>query len=87
MCMMYVYIVMNESRCECVYVRNSGRYEMSIKSIVEMACKMRCWDECDKVLVIPLDKNMSYIYKNKVYKFECNNERNEWIDVNVVEWL
>ena len=86
---MYVYVVMNESRCECVYVRNSGTYEMSIKSIVELVCKRRCWAECDRIVVMPLEKNMSssvcYIYENKVYKVECNNERNEWIEIETNE--
>lgn len=60
------YFFNNETKNECVYVKNTGTYTMEIENVISQVCEMKKWDKNDKVIIMIMDSQTMtrYIYQN-----------------------
>lgn len=87
------YFLNNETKNECVYVKNTGTYTMEIQSLVSQVCGMKKWEKSDKVIILMMDSKsmIRYIYQDENFNIcfaedskydviEIETDSNEVID-------
>ena len=79
------YFLNNETKNECVYVKNTGTYTMEIQSLVSQVCGIKKWEKSDKVIILMMDStNMTrYIYQDEKFNI-CFKEDSKY-DVIEIE--
>lgn len=73
------YFCNNETKNECVYVKNTGTYTMEIRNLISQVCEIKKWEKSDKVIILMMDsQNMTrYIYQNGRFDI-CFNEDSKY---------
>lgn len=79
------YFFSNETKNECVYVKDVGSYKFEMDVMAEKICHIKKWDASDKVIIMLLNTSsmVKYIYQNK--QFIISNEHNEKYDSIEIE--
>jgi len=70
------YFFNNETKNECVYVKNTGTYLLEVESLVVRICQSKKWDSNDKVVIMFMNSQnlITYLYQNKKFDILKNKE-------------
>lgn len=73
------YFFNNETKTECIYVKNTGTCQMEVDALVRRVCQEKKWESSDRVIVMLMNSEnlMTYLYQNNKFvicfdtKYDC----------------
>ena len=70
------YFFSNETKNECVYVKNTGTYLLEVESLVVRICQSKKWDSNDKVIIMFMNSQnlITYLYQNNKFEILRNKD-------------
>lgn len=79
-----VYFFNNQTKTDCVYVRNTGKCSLDINVLVDRVCKEKKWEASDKVIIMLMNTEnlVTYIYQNGKYDIVTSDESCMEIETN-----
>lgn len=70
------YFFNNETKDECIYVKNTGTYQLEIDTLVRRICQSKKWETSDRVIVMLMNTQnlVTYVYQNDKFDFLISKE-------------